>query len=182
MNIRNNGSRLAWFSSTVAVLFGLGSWCLRQPVRKWYVSAPLDARGRRAKVQVPYDWQIDVRSSHLPTGIGGPGERVTIVFVSQESILSRWLRWVRRQPPRPSSRLHLDIGRKLESLGFDRATPPDGKEEVLAYGFGLFTPPYLSCRVIKAEQPEIYGVVALGSEDKRTFDHTHTFIKSFRIE
>jgi hypothetical protein len=182
MNTRKNVSRLAWVSLIVAGLLGLGTWCPRHPVLKWYVSAPLDARGRRAKVLVPYNWQFDARSSHLPAGIPGPDERVTIVFVSQESILSRWLRWVRKQPPPPSSRLYLDIGRKLEIFGFDSRSTADGKEDVYAYGFGLFTPNYLSCRIIKVEKPEIYGVAALGGGDKLTFDHTHTCINSFRIE
>ncbi len=180
MNARPNVTRLAWFSSLIIALLGLGAWILYRPIPNLYVSPPLDAQGRRAKIYVPCGWKLDTSDSHLPVGILKPGERVTSVFESQESILSRWLRWLGRRPAQPPSRLYLDIGRKLELLGLDPENPADGKESL--GGSPPFTPTYLSYRVVKAGQPPIYGVVAFGSEDKRTFESAHTSINSFRIE
>ncbi len=176
-NARVKVIRLALLSSIVAVLLGLCWW--RLAVLHQYVSAPLDAQGRCAKALVPYGWKIDTQASHLPAGFLGKGERMTVVFESQETMLSRWLRWIGRQPAYSPSRLYLDIGRKLELLGFDSDAPADGKEVI---GGGFLAPTYLSYRVVKAGQEPIYGVAALATEDKRTFESTHSTINSFRIE
>jgi hypothetical protein len=125
---------------------------------------------------------MDTHASQMPRGVLLAGQRVTIVFQSHESILSRWFRRLLGGPAEDPSKLYVDVGRGLKLLGMNPANPADGIEVTM--GPNPWTGPvYLGYRVIKAGKPPIYGVVAFTSPNKRTFDNAHaTICNSFRIE
>ena len=164
----------------VAALVGVWGWYASRPAMVWYVIAPLDAQGTRAKVLIPRGWRIDTLNSMLPTGKLGKDDRVSILFEPPSSSIPRWLQRLFRIKDMKGTAVCIEVCRELEFLGFDPAIPADGRLHIVT------GPPWINLgiayRIIKAGNPRLYGVAQIITPDELTFESPNREIcMSFRL-
>ncbi len=169
-----------WLIAIGAVVLastGLACLCRPRPQEyRWYVSPPLDAAGRRAKVLVPVGWTMDVTRSG-PDMLDPNASRITYADDPPPRLV-RWVRRLTREPGIERGELSLHIAR-------GRASPPASPGGV-AQGLAAVRETDLGChasRTVGVAGSSLSAVLRLDVPDRLTFDRIHsTITRSLRIE